>query len=68
MKNWKSTMAFFFFVGVYIFTVFKDREANVLDVTGYIALFSSLFMMLRSEVTVELITRLIDVIGRRDAK
>ena len=62
-------MAFFVFVGAYIFTIYKERPVGVLEITGYIALYSSLFMMLRSEMTAELASKLIDAVWRRrDAK
>ena len=63
MKNWKSTTAFFIFVLAYAYTVYKSMSAEVLEVAGYIALWSSLFMMLRNELTPILIEKLIDAIS-----
>ena len=60
MKNWKSTLAFFLFIGIYLFAIYKDKSADVLEVVGYIALYSSIFMMFRSDFTTELISKLID--------
>ena len=40
-------------------------DATVLEVTGYLALWSSLFMMLRNELTPVLIEKLIDAIKDR---
>ena len=63
MKNYKSTMAFFVFVGAYIFTIYKAMDASVIEISGYIALWAALFMMLRNEMTPKLIEKLIDTIG-----
>jgi hypothetical protein len=60
MKNWKSTLAFFIFVGVYMFSIFKGKTAPIIEVAGYIALYSSIFMMFRSDFTTDLLTKLID--------
>lgn len=60
MKNWKSTLAFFIFISVYVYTIYMDRNFNVIDTAGNIALLSSLFMMLRSEMTTNMISKLID--------
>lgn len=66
-KNWKSTLAFFVFVIAYVYTVWKAMDANVIEVSGYIALWSSLFMMLRNELTPTLIEKLIEAIsGKKD--
>jgi hypothetical protein len=67
MKNWKSTMAFFIFVAVYIYTAIV-KEAGVVETTGFVALMSSLFMMLRSEMTSDIVTKLVDTIGKRFEK
>ena len=63
MKNWKSTLAFFIFIGVYVFTVWKGKDSMV-ESAGYIALYSSLFMMLRNEMTGDILTKLVDGIGK----
>ena len=60
MKNWKSTLAFFIFVGVYLVAVYQNRSADVLEVVGYIALYSSIFMMFRSDFTASLLEKIID--------
>ena len=65
MKNWKSTMAFFTFIGVYIYTISSDADAGIINVTGYVALYSSLFMMFRSDMTTELIGKVIDTFGTK---
>ena len=65
MRNWKSTSAFFIFVLAYAYTVYKSMDADVLEVAGYIALWSSVFMMLRNDLTPVLIEKLIDAIKDR---
>jgi len=59
MKNWKSTLAFFIFVAIYVYTAIT-KDADIVETTGYVALLSSLFMMLRSDFTSEHISKLID--------
>jgi len=60
MKNWKSTFAFFCFIVIYIFCVLKDKPSDVIETAGYIALYSSIFMMFRSDFTSEIIMKLIE--------
>lgn len=62
MKNWKSTLAFFAFIGIYLFSVIKDKPNAVIEVAGYIALYSSIFMMFRSDFTSEMVATIIDKI------
>jgi len=59
-KNWKSTLAFLIFIGVYIYSIVDNRGSTIVEVTGYIALYSSIFMMFRSDFTKELLAKLID--------
>jgi len=61
-NNWKSTLAFFIFIGIYVYTIYKDSGSTVIEVTGYIALYSSLFMMFRSDFTTELLGKIVDKI------
>ena len=65
MRNWKSTTAFFIFVLAYAYTVYRSMSADIVEISGYIALWSSLFMMLRNELTPVLIEKLIDAISKR---
>ena len=65
MKNWKSTIAFFIFVGIYVYSVYI-KSYEIVDTVGYIALFSSIMMMFRSDITGDLLSKLIDVIGRKN--
>ena len=58
--NWKSTMAYLTFVCAYIYTIFKGADAAVINVSGYIALWSSLFMMFRSQVTTRMLGKIIN--------
>ena len=60
MKNWKSTLAFFIFVGIYVYSIAVDKKSNIIEIVGYIALYSSIFMMFRSDFTKELLAKLID--------
>lgn len=50
MKNWKSNIAFILFVAAYIYTVYLGRDVDSIEATGYIALFITLFMMVRNKV------------------
>jgi len=59
-KNWKSTVAFFIFIGIYVYTIIKGSTSDVVETAGYIALYSSLFMMFRSDFTAELLSKLVD--------
>jgi len=59
-KNWKSTVAFFIFIGVYMYTVYKVMNPDVIETTGFVALYSSIFMMFRSDFTKELLGKIID--------
>jgi len=60
MKNWKSTLAFFIFIGIYVFAIMNSKPNGVIETTGYIALYSSIFMMFRSDFTVDLLGKLVD--------
>ncbi len=60
MKNWKSTIAFFLFVGMYIYTIYIDKSDGIVETTGYIALYSSVFMMFRSDFTSDMLAKVID--------
>lgn len=59
MKNWKSTFAFVIFVGVYVYSVIS-KDSKVIDITGNIALISSIFMMMRSNITKDIFSKLVD--------
>jgi len=59
-KNWKSTLAFLVFVGIYVYVAYDKRAAPIVEIAGYIALYSSIFMMFRSEFTTELLSKLVD--------
>jgi len=62
-KNWKSLLAFLVFIGAYVFSIVDHRPAGVVEITGYIALYSAIFMMFRSEVTSEIFKSLVDKIN-----
>lgn len=67
-KNWKSTLAFFIFIGIYIYTIANSIPSvesqgvsdDVVETAGYIALISSIFMMFRSDFTKEAINKLVE--------
>lgn len=58
--NWKSTLAFFVFIGIYVYAIMSTKSDGVVETAGFIALYSSIFMMFRSDFTTELLTKLID--------
>ena len=60
MKNWKSTLAFFLFIAIYIYSVLGNKSDGIVEATGDIALLSSLFMMFRSDFTSAMVEKLID--------
>lgn len=62
-KNWKSTLSFFIFIGIYIYTIIGSKSDSVVDTAAYIALYSSIFMMFRNDFTKEMISKLIDKIS-----
>ena len=59
-KNWKSTTAFFIFVGAYVYSMYMDKDADIVEVAGYISLYSSVFMMLRSQMTTSILEKIVD--------
>ena len=61
-KNWKSTGAFFLFVGAYIYSMYMGKNADIVEVAGYVALYSSVFMMLRSQMTSSILEKIVDKI------
>ena len=65
-SNWKSTGAFIVFVSVYIHSVLSGKSDNVVDSTGWIALLSSLFMMFRSQITADMLSKLIENVSKKD--
>lgn len=60
-KTWKSTVAFFLFLFIYAYTVYDNRSAEIIDITGYISLISMAFMMLRDKKLGDLIDRMISL-------
>lgn len=53
-------MAFFIFVGAYVYAIVLPLSDDVVETAGHIALISSVFMMLRSEMTKDMVAKLID--------
>jgi len=66
MKNWKSTLAFFVFVGVYIYSVAIPSTNEVVSTAGWIALIASIAMMFRSQITADMLSKLIDKLPNKD--
>ena len=64
-KNWKSTLAFFIFVGIYIYSVTADKAEGVVETAGYVALVASILMMFRSQVTTEMLKTLVDNVSKK---
>lgn len=54
-KNWKSTLAFIIFVGIFIYSVVGEESDGVVETTGYVALFASIAMMFRSQITTDIL-------------
>lgn len=65
MKNWKSTLFSLLFVAVYVYAIYDNKPVGVIDITGYIALWAMMFLMLRNEMTPKLIEKLIDVVASK---
>jgi len=59
-KNWKSTLAFLIFIGTYMYAIMTTKPNGVIETTGFIALYSSIFMMFRSDFTANMLEKLID--------
>ncbi|MCF6330302.1 MAG: hypothetical protein L3I99_01985 [Sulfurimonas sp.] len=57
-KNWKSFVAFFLFLFVYIYSVVNNSDSDFVWNTGLIALIAFLAMMSRSDVGAKLIDSL----------
>ena len=65
MKNWKSLMAYLIFVAVYVYSVTIPSTDSVVSTTGYIALIMSVVMVLRNQVTTQLLDKMLDVYKER---
>jgi len=59
-KNWKSTLAFLIFIGIYVYAIMTTKSNGVIETAGFIALYSSIFMMFRSDFTANMLEKLID--------
>lgn len=75
-KNYKSNSAFFLFLVTYLYVTFttttnKDGvdiplyPDSVMWNSGILALIMSLFILFRSQITTDLLGKLIDAIGRK---
>ena len=61
MKNWKSLFAFLLFVFLYGWSVLTGMDAQVVEVTGFIALYAMAFMMLRSDALGNVVQSLTEI-------
>jgi len=64
-KNWKSTGAFIIFISAYIYSIATNKSDGIVDTAGYVALFSSLFMMFRSQITTDMLKVLVENISKK---
>lgn len=65
MKNWKSIIAFFLFIGIYGYTAFTSKSADVIWNTGLLAFLAMTLIMSRSDVGAELMKMLTEVIKKK---
>jgi len=65
MKNWKSFIAFFLFIVVYGYTVFKGENPDTIWNTGLIALVAFLAIMSRSDIGAKLFEVVADLIKKK---
>ena len=68
MKNWKSLLAFLLFVFLYGWSVLTEMDAEVIDVTGLIALYAMAFMMLRSDALAKVVQSLTEIVKSKMGK
>lgn len=60
MINWKSNIAFFVFIGLFVWTVINNASEGIVDITGTIALIATTLMMFRSKITSDIIMKLVE--------
>ncbi len=65
MKNWKSFLAFFLFIFLYGWAVLTNMKIGVVETTGFIALYSMAFMMLRSEALAKVVESLTEIAKKK---
>lgn len=65
MKNWKSFLAFLLFVFLYGWAVLTNMKIGVVETTGFIALYSMAFMMLRSEALAKVVESLTEIAKKK---
>lgn len=77
MKNWKSTLSFILFIGIFLYSivsviaiaqagaVISSPIAAVVSTSGWIAATMAIAMMFRSDMNSELIAKLIDSISSK---
>ena len=62
MNNWKSLLAFVLFITAYAYAIIYELSDDKVETTGLIALFSMLFMMLRSDKLTEITAGLVEAL------
>lgn len=62
MNNWKSLLAFILFIAAYAYAIIYELSDDKVETTGLIALFSMLFMMLRSDKLTEITVGLVEAL------
>lgn len=68
MQNWKSFIAFLLFMFLYGYTVFAGKDADVVETTGYVALFAMALIMLRNEALTSVVKSLTEIIKKKMEK
>jgi len=57
-KNWKTNTAFLVFIAMYIYSVVTKMEVEKISTVGYISMFSTFAMMIRSEALTTILTNM----------
>ena len=57
-KNWKTNTSFLVFIAMYIYSVVTKMEVEKISIVGYIAIFSTFAMMIRSEALTTILTNM----------
>lgn len=66
-KNWKTSTAFFVFIGCFIYSVYKEN-VSLAEVTGYITLISWALLKASSDTFNGVVTNLSDAIKSKWSK
>jgi len=63
-KNWKSILSWAMFMAGYAYALSTGKPEGIVYTTGIFAVMMSVSMMFRSEMNTELISKLIDKVGK----